>query len=364
MTDHPMHIGLVGPLPPPFGGMANQTRQLAELLRGEGLTVSVVQTNAEYHPHWVSGLPVIRAVFRLVPYLFKLWNITGSCNLLHVMANSGWSWHLFAAPAIWIAKLRKTPVIVNYRGGEAASFLASSSQSVNLSMRQASALIVPSGFLNAVFSNFNMASNIVPNIVDIERFNNPAPHRPSRRHLLIARNLEPIYDNETAIRAFFTVHRSYPDATLTIAGSGPLANQLRALAESLGLAGAITFAGRLDRDAMAEAYRNADIAINPSLVDNMPNSVLEALASAVPVVSTNVGGVPYIVNDGQTALLVPPGSPDAMAEAILRLMGDVVLSEQLVKNGLSEVQKYTWQRVWPLLSSVYDQASHARRLAA
>ena len=341
MADQPMHIGLVGPLPPPFGGMANQTRQLAELLRGEGLMVSVVQTNAEYRPSWVSGLPVIRAFFRLVPYLLNLWNITGQCDLLHVMANSGWSWHLFATPAIWIAKLRKTPVIVNYRGGEAATFLANSSQSVGLSMRQASALVVPSGFLKTVFASFNMAAKIVPNIVDIEHFSNPTPHRPSRRHLLIARNLEPIYDNETAIRAFFTVHRSYPDATLTIAGSG-----------------------RLDRDAMAEAYRNADIAINPSLVDNMPNSVLEALASAVPVVSTNVGGVPYIVKDGQTALLVPPGSPDAMAEAILRLMDDSALSEQLVKNGLSEVQQYTWQRVWPLLSNVYEQASYARRLTA
>ena len=364
MATRPMHIGLVGPLPPPFGGMANQTRQLAELLRSEGLTVSLVQTNAAYRPQWVSSLPVIRAIFRLVPYLWALWNLSGRCNLVHVMANSGWSWHLFAAPAIWIAKLRNTPVVVNYRGGEAASFLANSTQLVGLSMRQASALIVPSGFLKTVFARFNMAAAIVPNIVDIERFNNPAPNRASRRHLLVARNLEPIYDNETAIRAFLTVHRRHPDATLTIAGSGPLADSLRTLAESLGLAGAVIFAGRLDRDAMAQAYRSADIAINPSLVDNMPNSVLEALASGVPVVSTNVGGVPYIVNDGQTALLVPANSPEAMAEAILKLMDDASLSEKLINNGLTEVQKYTWQRVWPVLAEVYDQASQTHRSPA
>jgi glycosyltransferase involved in cell wall biosynthesis len=161
-----------------------------------------------------------------------------------------------------------------------------------------------------------------------------------------------------------TVHRRHPDATLTIAGSGPLADSLRALAESLGLPGAVIFAGRLDRDAMAQAYRNADIAINPSLVDNMPNSVLEALASGVPVVSTNVGGVPYIVNDGQTALLVPANSPEAMAEAILKLMDDAGLSEKLINNGLTEVQKYTWQRVWPVLAEVYDQASQTHRSPA
>ena len=361
MMNSPLHIGLVGPLPPPFGGMANQTRQLAELLRGEGLTVSLVQTNAEYRPSWISRLPFIRAIFRLVPYLFALWNLSGRCNLLHIMANSGWSWHLIAAPAIWIAKLRKTPVIVNYRGGEAASFLAKSTHTVGLSMRQASALIVPSRFLKTIFASFNIAAVIVPNIVDIERFNNPAPHRTLRRHLLVARNLEPIYDNETAIRAFFAVRRNHPDATLTIAGSGPLEESLRTLAKTLGLADAIQFSGRLDRDAMAAAYLEADIAINPSLVNNMPNSILEALASGLPVVSTNVGGVPFIVQDQETALLVPPKSPDAMADAILRLMEDASLSERLVNNGMAEVQKYTWQRVWPLLASVYGQ--HARQLS-
>lgn len=359
-----MHIGLIGPLPPPFGGMANQTRQLADLLRGEGLTVSLVQTNADYHPGWVSRLPFIRAIFRLIPYLFALWQQTGRCDVVHVMANSGWSWHLFAAPAIWIAKLRATPVVVNYRGGEAEIFFARSSKLVHMTMCQASVLIVPSGFLKAVFARFNIDAQIVPNIVDIARFNNPTPHRSDRRHLLVARNLEPIYDNETAIQAFSLVHARHPDATLTVAGSGPQAQSLAALVKTLGLAGSITFAGRLDREAMAQAYRTADITINPSLVDNMPNSVLETLASGVPVVSTNVGGVPFIVEHEQTALLVPPKSPDAMADAILRLMDDSALSKKLVENGLAEVKKYTWPCVWPVLADVYGKACRSTRLQA
>jgi L-malate glycosyltransferase len=350
-----MHIGLVGPLPPPFGGMANQTRQLAELLRSEGLTVSLVQTNAEYRPHWVSRLPLIRALCRLLPYIFALWQQAGRCHVMHVMANSGWSWHLFAAPAIWIAKLRRTPVIVHYHGGEAEAFFAESTRLAHLTMCKASAVIVPSKFLQTVFARFGISAEIIPNAVDLDRFQNSAPHQLTRRHFLVARNLEPIYDNETAIRAFLTVHRKHPDATLTIAGSGPLADLLHALAEHLGLANAVVFTGRLDRDAMALAYRKADIAINPSLVDNMPGSVLEALASGLPVISTNVGGVPFIVTDEETALLVPPKSPDAMAEAMFRLIHDPALSSRLVDNGLAEVQKYTWQRIWPLLANVYRQ---------
>jgi len=355
--NHRLHILLVGPLPPPYGGMANQTQQLAELLRSEGQTVTLVPSNSAYRPHWVAGIPVLRALFRLYSYVLALWRETGSCQLVHVMANSGWSWHLFAAPAIWIASLRKVPVIVNYRGGEAESFLAASVRSVHMTMRKAAALIVPSGFLKATFERFGMSADIVPNIVDLRRFSNPQPHRATRRRLLIARNLEPIYDNESAIRAFVIVRQAHPDARLTIAGSGPLAGALQSLVNTLGLADAVVFAGRLDRDAMADAYREADIALNPSLVDNMPNSVLEALASGVPVVSTDVGGVPYIVKDEETALLVAARAPEAMAAAILRLMDDAVLASRLIDNGLSEVQAYTWPRVWPVLAATYAKAS-------
>ena len=100
-----MHIAVVGPLPPPAGGMANQTRQLVELLRGEGAGVEVVQVNAPYRPTWAGRLKGVRAIFRLVPYFLQLWRAAGRADLLHVMANSGWSWHLFAAPAIWIGGL-------------------------------------------------------------------------------------------------------------------------------------------------------------------------------------------------------------------------------------------------------------------
>ena len=354
-----LHVGLVGPVPPPNGGMANQTAQLARLLRGEGLIVTLVPTNAAYRPRPIARIPFVRALFRLVPYVAALWRTAGRCDVMHLMANSGWSWHLCATPAIWIGRLRGTPVIVNYRGGEAASFLERSAATVRTSMRRASALIVPSGFLQAVFERFGLAASIVPNIIDTAHFSNPQPHREFRRRLLVARNLEPIYDNETAIRALQIVRRSHPDATLTIAGSGPLAGALRELAERLGVADAVVFAGRLERDAMANAYREADIAINPSRVDNMPNSVLEALASGVPVVRTDVGGVPFIVKDGQTALLVPAQSPEVMAQAIERLIADSGLAGTLINNGLSEVEKYTWRRVWPVLSAIYGQVRGA-----
>lgn len=368
-----LRIGLVGPLPPSAGGMANQTHQLAELLRAAHASVRLVQTNAPYRPAWVEHIPVLRALFRLLPYLRDLWLAAGATDLLHVMANSGWSWHLFAAPAIWVARLRRVPVVVNYRGGEAGEFLARSHRVVRWSMKRAAVLVVPSHFLAKVFGWHGMVAQIVPNIIDLTRFHprqeacveagvelGGVTARPLGVHLLVARNLEPIYSNETAIQALALVRKDRGDARLTIAGTGPELTALRRLAERLDLAGSVDFVGRLDRDAMAALYRSVDIAINPSTADNMPNSVLEALASGVPVVSTDVGGVPYIVEHGHSALLVPPRDAEAMARAVLRLLGNVELAESLARTGREEVLRYTWERVGSGLASIYRRVAVSR----
>lgn len=350
-----LRIGLVGPLPPPSGGMANQTLQLKKLLEGEGHAVEMIQINAPYRPSWVAGVKGLRALFRLLPYLLDLWRAAGRNDLFHLMANSGWSWHLFCAPAIWVARLRGCPVVVNYRGGEAATFLQSALAWVRPSLKRADVLIVPSGFLHAVFGKFGFASTVVPNIINLERFS-AAPARAGDARaftVLVARNLEPIYDNATALRAFAAVRAAHPAARLVVAGSGPLRAELEALALQLALGDAVSFTGRVDNEGMAALYRGADVMINPSLVDNMPNSVLEALASGVAVVSTNVGGVPYLVDDGKTALLVPPGEPDPMAAAILRLLHEPALAAALREAGLRAVQQYTWASVRPRLLQVY-----------
>ncbi len=348
-------IGLVGPLPPPSGGMANQTRQLARLLEASGLAVELVQVNAPYRPAWVERLRGVRAVFRFVPYVAHLWRTAGHADLFHIMANSGWAWHLFAAPAIWIAYLRGVPAIVNYRGGEAESFLRRELRWIRPSLARARSIIVPSGFLERVFAAFGIRSEIVPNIVDLDRFS-PALQRPRAGHIVITRNLEPIYDIGTALRAFATILARYPEARLSVAGSGPQRAELERLAESLKVTAAVRFTGRLENEQLPDLYRSAALMLNPSTVDNMPISILEAMASGVPVISTNVGGVPFLVEDGATALLVPPRNPEAMAGAALRVLGDPVLADQLRTAGIERARRYAWPQVREQLFAAYAHA--------
>lgn len=358
----PRTIVLVGPLPPPSGGMANQTRQLARLLRADGCGVTVVRTNAPYRPAWIGRVRGVRALFRLVPYLTALWRAMRGADLAHVMANSGWSWHLFAAPAVRIAALRGVPVVVNYRGGEAAPFLARRHARVRSTLGKARLLIVPSGFLAEIFARHGMRATIVPNVVDLDAFR-PAAAPPPGLHVVVTRNLEPIYDIATALRAFALVCARHVDARMTVAGSGPERPALEALATGLGIAAHVRFSGRLDNAELPALYRSATAALNPSRVDNMPISLLEAMASGVPIVSTDVGGVPHMVDDERTALLVPPGDPQRMAAAILRLHEDRALCARLAAAALECVPRYSWPSVRGQLFGAYASVLAGRAQA-
>lgn len=367
-----LRVGLVGPLPPPSGGMANQTRQLMEVLRSRGIDATLVQTNEPYRPAWVGKLRGIRAIPRLIAYIVKLRRLAAQVDVLHIMANSGWSWHLFAAPALWIAWFYKVPAVLNYRGGEAERFFSRSFRSVRPSLEKASLIVVPSGFLKSVFGRFGVDTTIVPNIVDLKRFgprSEPSPIDPSRPHIVVARNLEPIYGLTTAIRAFALLVQEKQGARLSIAGSGPQRRELEDLASQLGIKENVIFTGRLSPDEMMDLYRQADVMLNPSTVDNMPNSVLEGLASGLPVVSTNVGGVPYIVENEKSALLIEPEDPVAMARNLVRVTSDAYLYRRLAENGVKLVAKFDvdaimpqWLRIYRTLAKLPEPISVGRWL--
>jgi glycosyltransferase involved in cell wall biosynthesis len=149
------------------------------------------------------------------------------------------------------------------------------------------------------------------------------------------------------------VAAALPAARLVIAGSGPEESALRAMVTREGMGERVEFAGRLSRDEMAARYRAASVALNPSRVDNMPNSLLEALASGVPIVSTDAGGIPHVVAHERTALLVPPGDAQAMADALLRILRDPPLAARLAAAGTAEAQRYAWASVREALAAVY-----------
>ena len=349
---------LIGPLPPPYGGMANQTAQLARLLRETGVKIELVQTNSPYRPSWIGHVRGLRAVFRLGNYFSSLWRAIDRADTIHLMANSGLSWHLFAVPAIWIARIRKKPILINYRGGKADEFLRYQALWVLPSLRSASCLVVPSGFLQSVFGNYGLKAAIIPNIVDIDRF--PYKHIDHPQvgkdpHIVVTRNLEEIYQPLIALEAFYRIAMNFPSSHLTIAGEGPERAKLERRIEQLGLENQVSLTGGLVPEQMTKLYQSADVLLNTSKVDNTPNSLIEAMAVGVAIVTTRAGGIPFLVEENVEALMAEVGDIEQLSQSIVRLLTTPGLYSQLVISARRKAEMFSWREVKPIWLSRYQQ---------
>ena len=357
VAERALRLVVVGPVPPPAGGMAGQTQQLVSLWCSEGVDATLLPVNPPYQLRWIGRIRGLRAMYRLPRYVSALWRAARQADCFHIMANSGWSWFLFALPALTVARVRRVPVVVNYRGGQAAAFLARFGMLVRPAMRLADALIVPSGFLQSVFEGHGLRPGVIPNAVDVERFRwrEPSATIPEAPHVIVTRNLEPLYDIPTALRAFSHLRLGFPRARLTVAGDGPERGSLDRLAAELGLGESVRFTGRLDREQIIALYAEADVMLNTSIVDNMPNSLLEAFAAGVPVVTTAAGGIAWMVCDGKTALVVSEGDYTAAARAMERVLEDRALTRELACQGRQAALGYAWPVIRRQWADLYTQ---------
>jgi rhamnosyl/mannosyltransferase len=128
-----------------------------------------------------------------------------------------------------------------------------------------------------------------------------------------------------------------PGARCTLVGDGPRRHELEALAERLGLGDRVTFVGSV-ADPLA-LLQTGDLFVLPSVAaEGAPMALLEALALGTPTVATRAGGIPEVVDDGRTGLLVPPGDPAALAGAMLRVLGDAALASRLSRAGREDAR--------------------------
>jgi glycosyltransferase involved in cell wall biosynthesis len=158
------------------------------------------------------------------------------------------------------------------------------------------------------------------------------------------RNLFPLYNVACILRAFAIIQKEFPDASLVLAGNGSERANLERLAWELQLKN-VTFTGLVAPSEMPKLYDEADIFLNSSNIDNMPGSILESFASGLPVITTDAGGIPYIVTHEKTGLLVPRGDHEALANAAIRLLKDPALAAAITDRAYAETGKYSWSAV-------------------
>jgi glycosyltransferase involved in cell wall biosynthesis len=264
-------------------------------------------------------------------------------DVIHVFSASYFSFLLAPTPAIFTSKLYGKRVVLNYRSGEAEDHLRRWRRTTGLVLRLADVIAVPSRYLVDVFGKFGLNARAIFNIVDTDVFRF-RERRPLRPIFLCNRSLAPLYNVACVLRAFALIQQRFPEARLILAGDGEQRVELERLAKDLGLRNT-EFLGRVEPARINKVYDDADIFLNGSDLDNMPGSIIEAFASGLPVITTNAGGIPLIVTDGETGFLVRCGDYQTMAARAITLLEDQDLAMNLAANARDKCRKYAWDAV-------------------
>jgi glycosyltransferase involved in cell wall biosynthesis len=303
----------------------------------------------------LADIKFLRTVVTQLTYWPTLLSRLRHVDVVHVFSASYLSFLLAPLPAVLIARLLGKPVVMNYRSGEAPDHLKRS-RIARLLLRRVNANVVPSVFLQDVFARFHIAAEIIPNIVDLDRFAFRArPHYAPR--ILSTRNFEPMYNVGCTLEAFEIVQARYPEATLTLVGAGSQAELLHRQVTVRQLRN-VRFTGAVPPEEMWRHYADADIYLQTPEIDNMPTSVLEAFASGCAVVSTEAGGVPAILTDGMHGYLVPCGDAAAAADRVIRLVENPDSAGQMCARARETCERYRWTSVRRHWLDLYRRLAH------
>jgi glycosyltransferase involved in cell wall biosynthesis len=185
---------------------------------------------------------------------------------------------------------------------------------------------------------------VIPNGIDIEH--RPACHSPGSPRLIVVANFRPEKGHDLLVAAARRIVDRRPDAVFQLVGNGPLLNVIREHVRRAGLGHAFEFLGQ--RTDVPHLLASAGLLLLPSRTEALPNAVLEAMAAALPVVATAVGGVPELIEHDRTGLLVPPENAEALADAALTLLNDTERARRLGEDARKSAERF---RMGPMVAA-------------
>lgn len=244
-----------------------------------------------------------------------------------------------------LCRLIKIPYIPILHGGDFPNRLQKWPRLCKMIFQNSFANVAPSEYLKAAFNKHGYVTTLIPNSIDIHAYPFQVRKKVSPKLLWVRAFDHETYNPKMAIRVLYILSQTYPDAQLCMVGpdkDGSL-ERCKALATELDVAGQITFTGRLSKKEWIDLSVEFDIFISTTNFDNMPVSVIEAMALGLPVVSTNVGGVPYLIENRIDGYLVPKGDVKSMEEAIQYILSHPDFTQQLSVNARQKAEQFDWE---------------------
>ncbi len=341
---HPRSLAFVGPaLGGHQGWVTTQGEVLAGLFAAEGDDVLVSSRQLS---------PVRRAADHARDLV--RWRRRADVAVVSVFSGRAFA---LAHESLALAGSLGIPTVAWLHGGGLPDFAHDRPRWTRRVLRSADAVVAPSAYLARWARSLGVTAEIVPNVLDLDV--HPLGHRTAwRPRLLWMRTFQDLYDPEAAVRVLGELRARGIDATLTMAGQdkGRLGTTI-ALAERIGVDRWTTFPGFAAGPAKTDLLVDHDVFLNTNRVDNSPVTVLEAAASGLVVVSTDAGGLPDLLPDGEAAVLVPAGDPAAMAEAVADLLTDPERASRLAAGARAVAERSAWPAVRTAWLDVVDRIS-------
>lgn len=304
---------------------------LGPLLESEGCTVYYASSKKNW-------------VLRMLGMLWSVFKFRNRIEfvLIDTYSTSSFWYAFFVSQLARFFKIKYIPLL---HGGNLPNRLKNNPRLCKVLFSNAYKNVAPSHYLLHCFEMNGFDNTVfIPNTIQIDNY----PFKERKKvspNLLWVRSFAEIYNPNMAIEVFRIVKSQYTEATLCMVGpdkAGSL-GAAEALAEGYGLD--VIFTGKLSKKEWIALSADYDIFINTTHFDNTPVSVLEAMALGLPVISTNVGGIPYLLENNTNALLVEDNEIEQMVVAITNLCDNEVLVQTLSRNARTKVEGFDWSSI-------------------
>lgn len=244
-----------------------------------------------------------------------------------------------------LCQVLKKPYVPILHGGDLPNRIQKSPKLSYRLFNNAKINIAPSNYLLEAFNNSGYTNlKYIPNTIEIKKY--PLKIRETLKpKLLWVRSFSKIYNPLMALKVLHTLQVEFPEATLTMVGPEKDDSYKECLAFAKAKNLAVTFTGLLSKEAWIKLAASHDIFINTTNFDNTPVSVIEAMALGLPVVSTNVGGIPFLIDDGTDGLLTPAKDVKAFCGSVSRLLNNLTLAQELAQNAREKAEGFDWSTV-------------------
>lgn len=284
-------------------------------------------------------------IFRLIHMFGILLKYSKSAKVVMIDTYSTWNFY-YAFIISQTSRVLKIPYITNLNGGNLPHRLDNSSKFSRLIFKNAYLNVAPSIYLKEAFQSRGYKNVIhIPNTLNISNYEFQKRNFQSVK-LLWVRSFSKIYNPQLAVKVLKMLLDNGIHAELCMVGPDSGDGSLKAtknLATNLGVK--VNFTGKLKKSKWLKISENFNMFINTTNFDNMPVSVIEAMALGLPVISTNVGGMPFLIDHEVDGILVEPDNAEPFVRAINWVMKNPELTQKMTLEARKKVEAYDWEKV-------------------